>query len=144
MTNDLPANLSRSAEAALKQWGVDACRTAWREHHLHGEGPTVQSIQSGIPLRSVASAVNAYAEVWASLFPPNTPSVLVTTEPRWEVWSIEDADAEVLGKVILSTDSEGEARKTLRDANQYQHGLALVDRAALAIDWGDRITALRD
>ena len=72
MTNDIPANLSRSAKAALKNWGVDACRTAWREHLLHGEGPTVQSIQSGIPLRSVASAVNAYAEVWASLFPPKT------------------------------------------------------------------------
>ena len=138
MTNDLPANLSRSAEAALKQWGVDACRTAWREHHLHGEGPTVQSIQSGIPLRSVASAVNAYAEVWASLFPPKTPSA----EPRWAVWTISDGDA--LGRLLASTDSESEAREALSDATQYQNGLALVDRERRTIDWGDRITALRD
>lgn len=211
MTNDLPANLSRSAKDVLTKWGVEACRTAWHMHHLRGEGPTVQSIESGIPLRSVASAVNAYAEVWASLFPPKTPSarptVLVspeeiaaavrrtdcasvtltdaqreraavlladalrdliatnlprlignaqldaaedsaptlppeTTHRRWEVWTIDEH--EDLVDRVLSTDSESEAREALSEANQYQYGLALVDRVRRSVDWGDRTTALCD
>lgn len=64
-----PSGLSRNARRALAKWGRDACRKAWHHNVLLGEGPTVCSIESGIPVRSVASAIAAWAEVWASLFP---------------------------------------------------------------------------
>jgi hypothetical protein len=68
-TETIPVNISAKARRALRKWGVAACRTAWHFNHLRGEGTTVCSIQSGIPLRSVDSAINAYREVWQAQFP---------------------------------------------------------------------------
>lgn len=66
--------LSPKAARALRKWGKEKCQRAWHLNRLRGEGLTVCSIETGIPLRSVDSAINAWQEVWEQLFPPQTCS----------------------------------------------------------------------
>lgn len=66
--------LSRKAARALRKWGYEKCQRAWHLNRLRGEGLTVCSIETGIPLRSVDSAINAWQEVWAQNFVPQTCS----------------------------------------------------------------------
>lgn len=60
--------LSPKAARALRKWGNEKCQRAWHLNRLRGEGLTVCSIETGIPVRSVDSAINAWQEVWAQLF----------------------------------------------------------------------------
>lgn len=60
--------LSRKAARALRKWGNEKCQRAWHLNRLRGEGLTVCSAETGIPVRSVNSAINAWQEVWAQLF----------------------------------------------------------------------------
>lgn len=48
------------AAKTLNKWGADACRKAWEMNRLRGEGLTVCSIESGIPIRSVSAAIDAW------------------------------------------------------------------------------------
>lgn len=66
--------LSPKAARALRKWGKEKCQRAWHLNRLRGEGLTVCSIETGIPLRSVDSAINAWQEVWAQNFVPQTCS----------------------------------------------------------------------
>lgn len=66
--------LSPKAARALRKWGMEKCQRAWHLNRLRGEGLTVCSIETGIPLRSVDSAINAWQEVWAQNFVPQTCS----------------------------------------------------------------------
>jgi len=66
--------LSPKAARALRKWGKEKCQRAWHLNRLRGEGLTVCSIETGIPVRSVNSAINAWQEVWAQLFVPQTCS----------------------------------------------------------------------
>jgi hypothetical protein len=52
----MPVNHRRT----LERWGIDACSEAYRLNEHCGEGPTVMAIQSGIPVRSVSAAADAY------------------------------------------------------------------------------------
>lgn len=65
---NIRADTSYKARRALRKWGIEACRTAWHYNELRGEGTTVCSYASGIPLRSVDSAINAYREIWKAQF----------------------------------------------------------------------------
>jgi hypothetical protein len=56
-------SLKRRDRETLEKWGVDACRQAWKQCVIHGEGSWMQSIHSGIPVRSTAPAVKAYREL---------------------------------------------------------------------------------
>jgi hypothetical protein len=56
-------SLKRRDRETILRWGIDACRTAWEQCDIGGEGPTMQSICSGIPVRSTAPAVRAYREL---------------------------------------------------------------------------------
>jgi hypothetical protein len=56
-------SLKRRDRETLEKWGVDACRQAWKQCDIHGEGSWMQSIHSGIPVRSTAPAVRAYREL---------------------------------------------------------------------------------
>lgn len=60
--------LSRKAARALRKWGKEKCQRAWHLNRLRGEGLTVCSIETGIPLRSLDSAINAWQEVWEQMF----------------------------------------------------------------------------
>ena len=66
--------LSPKAARALRKWGNEKCQRAWHLNRLRGEGLTVCSIETGIPVRSVNSAINAWQEVWEQLFVPQTCS----------------------------------------------------------------------
>lgn len=59
--------LSRKAARALRKWGNEKCQRAWHLNRLRGEGLTVCSAETGIPVRSVNSAINAWQEVYAQL-----------------------------------------------------------------------------
>lgn len=48
------------ARKTIAKWGADACRKAWELNRLRGEGMTVCSIESGIPILSVSVAINAW------------------------------------------------------------------------------------
>jgi hypothetical protein len=62
------APLSPKAARALRKWGNEKCQRAWNLNRLRGEGLTVCSVETGIPVRSVNSAINAWQEVWEQLF----------------------------------------------------------------------------
>lgn len=72
--------LSPKAARALRKWGKEKCQRAWHLNRLRGEGLTVCSIETGIPVRSVDSAINAWQEVWEQLFPPQTCSETATCD----------------------------------------------------------------
>jgi hypothetical protein len=55
-------SLKRRDRETLEKWGVDSCREAWKIS-ANGESAIIQSIRSGIPVRSTAPAVRAYREL---------------------------------------------------------------------------------
>lgn len=63
VTYCMPDGVSPKAKRAISKWGREACRKAWACNRHRGEGLTVCSIESGIPVRSVNSAINAWQEV---------------------------------------------------------------------------------
>jgi hypothetical protein len=45
----------------LKKYGYEACKICWETCVIRGEGPTMQSINSGLHFNATSAAIAAYA-----------------------------------------------------------------------------------
>ena len=61
-------------DAAFAKYGFATCQRCWELNRLHGEGPTMQALETGLHRNSVSAAVNAYHAWLVAFGHPHTRS----------------------------------------------------------------------
>ena len=56
----------------LNKYGYEACKVCWETCVIHGEGPTMQSINSGLHFNATSAAIAAYTYYLRQMGIPTT------------------------------------------------------------------------